>query len=60
MPPKRIFPSTHGEPTYQVTRDLRGTVLGGSSQDLDTWLVTQSDGLEKVSPFRNGNFWYLC
>ena len=23
-------------------------------------LDTQNDGLEKVAPFKNGNFWYLC
>ena len=23
-------------------------------------LDTQNDGLEKVTPFKNGNFWYLC
>ena len=21
---------------------------------------TQNDGLKKVTPFKNGNFWYLC
>ena len=26
----------------------------------ETNLDTQNDGLEKVTPFKNGNFWYLC
>ena len=25
-----------------------------------TNMDTQNDGLEKVTPFKNGNFWYLC
>ena len=25
-----------------------------------TNLDIQNDGLEKVTPFKNGNFWYLC
>ena len=25
-----------------------------------TWMITQNDGLEKVTPFQNGNFGYLC
>jgi len=27
---------------------------------LKTNMDTQNDGLEKVSPFKYGNFWYLC
>ena len=25
-----------------------------------TNMGTQNDGLEKVTPFKHGNFWYLC
>ena len=25
-----------------------------------TWICTQNDGLEKVTPFKHANFWYLC
>ena len=25
-----------------------------------TNMDTQNDGSEKVTPFKNGNFWYLC
>ncbi len=25
-----------------------------------TNMDTQNDGLEKVTPLENGNFWYLC
>ena len=25
-----------------------------------TNMDTQNDGLEKVTPLKNGNFWYLC
>ncbi len=25
-----------------------------------TNMDTQNDGLEKVTPFKNGDFWYLC
>ena len=25
-----------------------------------TNMDTQNDGLEKVTPFESGNFWYLC
>ncbi len=25
-----------------------------------TNMDTQNDGLEKVTPFKHGNFWYLC
>ena len=27
---------------------------------LKTNMDTQNDGLVKVSPFKHGNFWYLC
>ena len=25
-----------------------------------TKMDTQNDGLEKITPFKNGNVWYLC
>ena len=25
-----------------------------------TNMDTQNDGLEKATPFKNGNFWYVC
>ena len=25
-----------------------------------TKMDTQNDGLERVTPFKHGNFWYLC
>ncbi len=32
----------------------------GDSTLQKTNMDTQNDGLEKVTPFKDGNFWYLC
>ncbi len=37
----------------QVFSNLRNTLP-------KTNMDTQNDGLEKVTPFKHGNFWYLC
>ena len=29
-------------------------------RDAMAWTIQCADGLEKVTPFKNGNFWYLC
>ena len=46
-----IIPSNHG--TYS-TKNGRIFTLPKTNMD------TQNDGLEKVTPFKTGNFWYLC
>ena len=34
--------------------------IGGVGTLPKTNMDTQNDGLEKVTPFKNGKFWYLC
>ncbi len=37
-----------------------GGVTTVSITPLKTNMDTQTDGLENVSPFKYGHFWYLC
>ena len=42
-----------GSSGTQKTRTRSGVTLPKTNMD------TQNDGLEKVTPFKTGNFWYL-
>ncbi len=46
-----IIPSNHG--THSTNN---GKIFTLPKTNMDT----PNDGLEKVTPFKNGNFWYLC
>ena len=57
LPPKGKFCVNHWQPVFDhVNHGFHDNMVAPRKTNMDT----QDDGLEKVTPKRNGNCWYLC